>query len=606
MTSTGCGSPAAESHMRTRTLIIVILASWAIASPVAQRLELPATVPGPSRVVLTVDKPSFFLGENVLVHYCLETTSAQPITISVGGDYRGSSRSRRFTVVVTDAHNNALPDPDPVGYTLGGLDTSPTLAPGEKWCQSLPLMRYARIDRPGTYEVRVTHDLGWPAGQAPEGRTSVTLKMPTPAEAEGVLRTMDGMGHERPVMGRRTAPYVDYTTLRYGVYLRPLLRCTRAGQAEAAAGIGVIPTPEATRALIDLAADHSPAIARPAAPALAMRLPDPQLAGALSSRSPFGDDLASPRTYLRDASWRPAFAAKVRTIAKRFLVMPDTQDVIEGAFFLEAVGEVRDAPDLSAALSRAIEKTPALPFERGIYPRPRGALSELMRAADVLLARGFTPLATRDAPGDLALWLAAIGRGARPARWQDTMARALAHRIPYVRELALQKMPDVVPEALVAAVGASLAASDIDVQIAACNLVRRGKLGAFRAPVKAIVEQAKDSMLLNASQNALYTLGGGIEVLEIAGRRLVDPDVAQEMFSTLTGIFEGHSLFGKNITPEQAPALSDRWLAFIAAHRAELETGEPLSLDRADIPTDLVPPGWVFHRNGKPDWPPRL
>jgi hypothetical protein len=591
--------------MPARTWLIVIFACWANASPIAQRLELPATVPGPSRVALTVDKPSFFLGENVLVHYCLENTGTQPITIDVGGDSRGASRSRRFTVVVTDAHGSALPDPDPGGFTLGGIGTSPTIVPGEQWCQSLPLMRYARIDGPGTYAVRVTHDLGWPKGQAPEGRASVTLKMPTPAEAEGVLRTMDGMGHERPVMGRRSGPWVDFTMLRYGVYLRPLLRRARAGQAEATTGISVIPTFEATGALVALAADRNASIARPAARALAMRLPDPQLAGALPRRSPFGDDLVSPRTYLRSASWRPAFAPKVRTIARRFLASPDKQDVVEGAFFLEAVGEAGDASTLSAALSRAIDMTPTLSLEKGIYPRPRGALAELMRAADVLLARGYAPPAPHDQTGDVALWLATIGRGARPLGWQDVMARALAHRIPWVRELALDKMPDVVPESLVAAVGANLAVSDVDVQIAGCRLVERGKLGVFRAAVKAIAETAREYWLLNASQNALDILGGRIDVLEIAARRLVDSDVTRQMFGTLSGVLDATGLGGGEIRQDQARALSDRWLAFIAAHRVELEAGHRLSLDRTDIPIDLVPPGWTFHRDGKPDWPPR-
>lgn len=46
-------------------------------------------------------------------------------------------------------------------------------------------------------------------------------------------------------------------------------------------------------------------------------------------------------------------------------------------------------------------------------------------------------------------------------------------------------------------------------------------------------------------------------------------------------------------------------LTFIAAHRAELESGVPLSLDRPDIPVDLLPAGWVLNRRGRPDWPPR-
>jgi hypothetical protein len=75
--------------------------------------------PTHARVVLTVSKPSFFLGENVLLHYCLENTSTATFEISVGSDYRGSSRSLRFKMTVTDELGAVVPDPDPGGYNEG-------------------------------------------------------------------------------------------------------------------------------------------------------------------------------------------------------------------------------------------------------------------------------------------------------------------------------------------------------------------------------------------------------------------------------------------------------------------------------------------------------
>jgi hypothetical protein len=46
-------------------------------------------------------------------------------------------------------------------------------------------------------------------------------------------------------------------------------------------------------------------------------------------------------------------------------MQPDVQDVVEGAFFLEAVGDLADGPDVSAALTRATDATVTLPVERG-------------------------------------------------------------------------------------------------------------------------------------------------------------------------------------------------------------------------------------------------
>src|SRR5262245_37131188 len=75
------------------------------------------------------------------------------------------------------------------------------------------------------------------------------------------------------VSGNLSPPYPDFSVLRYGIYLRPLLRRARAGNIRAIEGIGVIPAPDATRALIDLTPDLRPEVVRRAAGALTWRLP---------------------------------------------------------------------------------------------------------------------------------------------------------------------------------------------------------------------------------------------------------------------------------------------------------------------------------------------
>src|SRR5512138_2608720 len=138
------------THARAVVLTVIVLAG-SIAH------GAPAVKPGPARVELAVRKPTHFLGENVLVDYCVVNTGTAPITIEVGGDYRGSSRSLRFKLAVTDGKGVAQPDPDPVPMNFGGLGYSPAIQPGKKWCQTLQLMRYARIDAPGTYTITATH-----------------------------------------------------------------------------------------------------------------------------------------------------------------------------------------------------------------------------------------------------------------------------------------------------------------------------------------------------------------------------------------------------------------------------------------------------------------
>jgi hypothetical protein len=81
--------------------------------------------------------PTFFLGENVLVHYCLENTPLTAFQISWGGDSRGASRSVRFKTTLTmvmprsahvsrkskSAHDPGLPnDADPVRFTVRDVE----------------------------------------------------------------------------------------------------------------------------------------------------------------------------------------------------------------------------------------------------------------------------------------------------------------------------------------------------------------------------------------------------------------------------------------------------------------------------------------------------
>ena len=65
-------------------------------------------VPPGLKLSLLFDKESYFLGENVLVHLCVENTSPEPFKIDLGGDYRGATRHTRFKVLATDEQHQGL------------------------------------------------------------------------------------------------------------------------------------------------------------------------------------------------------------------------------------------------------------------------------------------------------------------------------------------------------------------------------------------------------------------------------------------------------------------------------------------------------------------
>ena len=575
----------------------------ALATALAHGGQLPGLMnvveppqPGDARIELSFDKPEYQLGEPVVLHYCIANVSNRPFAVQLGGDSRGASRSTRFKVTVSNAVGVVMPDPDPSGYHEGGASTTPQVVPGGRECRSLLLMRYARIDAGGTYTIRVTHDLGWKAIKPPEGQTTVRLAMPSADDTTRIVAmtlAMPSLEDYVPGTMQVRTPRRDFAVLRYPIYLAPLVRLAESGNTEALVGIGSIPTPEATRALIALLKHPNRQLARDASRQLAARMPDPALEGRLPRRSAFGNDMEDPRRYLRDAAWRPGLAGEIRPVITEWLASDDPALVIQAAFMVEAIGTAADAPALAGALDRALERTLTLPFETGGYPRPRGAMQELMRAADVLLTVGYVPPAAPATPGEATLWLTAFGKGARPQNWQTTMRTLLEHRIPYVRELALNWLPDPAPPDLLTAVGPALQHSDVDLQIAALKTVTRLKLGEHRQQASALCRSTTDSMFLSFACNAVHATAGRVAVYEIMAARLVEPAMFSNALSWLFGALEiaGHG-GSSDLSVDVKADLSQRWTSFIQSHRAELDAGKRFSVDDPAV-AGLIPPGWT-------------
>ncbi|MEO8703091.1 MAG: hypothetical protein ABI867_23805 [Kofleriaceae bacterium] len=556
--------------------------------------------PGKARIEIGIRKTQHFLGENTLIDFCVVNTGTTAFELDAGGDYRGSSRSLRFKVEVRDAKGKLLADPDPNPFNLGGMSYTPKLEPGKRWCESLPLGRYARLEAPGTYTITATHDLGWPAGSAPTGKATIKLAMPSPAEAEKVIAAIEALPDDpNRVAGDVSKDYADWSTLAYPVYVAPLEARAHKGNDKAITGLAYAAVPEATRALVALL-DHADAkVAKAAAGALALRLPDPQLAGQLGARNPFEDARAAQRTYLAKA-WIPALADDVRAAAHKRLASTDIADQRVGAFMLEAVGTLADVADLIKALEVAIDRTRTVPAETNVYPVPRGAMMELMRAAEILVGRGAIAGAPKTA-GQTALWLAALHKGARPAGWETELGKAFVHPTAYVRQLAMERAPDTLTPALASALAANLAHADVDVQVAAAQLAERAKLHAL-APTLVKAMSRATGLRLNVISNAAYQLGARYDRVQMLVVRLADAAAFDEALSDLCDllVYSGRSVDGK-ITPAQRAAVIPHWKALIAAHKTEIETDKKLAL--ADVTKDLLPPTWKLGKPTGGQWP---
>ncbi|HZY85109.1 MAG TPA: WD40 repeat domain-containing protein, partial [Gemmataceae bacterium] len=234
-------------------------------------------VPEGARASLVLDKKEYFLGENVLAHFCVENAGQGMFYVETGGDYRGAARQLRFGVRATGADGKEVADPDPSGFCMGGISCSRRLTPGAKFWASLPLMRYCRFEKPGTYRLRVSHDLGW-HGEGPRkhpvAEATITFAMPNPEQARRVVEETYRLAKDNGgTSGERQAPYADFTTLAYPVYLSLLAPRAAKGDEHALVALEHMPTPEATEALLRLL-DHKDAkVARRALQAINLRLP---------------------------------------------------------------------------------------------------------------------------------------------------------------------------------------------------------------------------------------------------------------------------------------------------------------------------------------------
>jgi len=569
------------------------------------------TVPEGARVILELDKEAYFLGENILLHFCLENVSKEPFRFHMGADSRLASRPMRFKVTAADEKGQPVADPDPSGYHRGGAGRSPELRPGEKYYVSLPLVRYCRFERPGVYTVRATHDFGWKETaerKRPVGETTLRLLMPNEQQARQVVRDMENLSPPRRwERGKKRPPYPDFTALRYPVYLPILLERAQWASERALKGIGNMPIPEATRALIALLEHKRAGFSLKVMHTLNRRLPDPQLEGKLGRRRLAENPRTAERRWLVQTSWRPEFAPPVLAHGRKLLASSDRDRLVCGAFILECLGGKAEFPLLVQALDRAVRETQRTPRESGSYPPPRGACRELRRAAQLLIQRGAEVTAEPKSPGEAVVFMMAFWyrKGFRPQGWEATCARLVRHEIAYVRQVVLALLPRPPAKRFVDLLPTFLADPDIDVRIQACRVARDTRSPALREPVLKIVASARDWVPLHVAMQAADKLGCRFEALEVLASRLDDPKAGSACLKELIPRVLQRSVPGvsRDFDAATGRTLKPRWTKFLQEHREALKAGQRFRVGGPELTPDLFPPGYRFDQeNGKP-WP---
>lgn len=572
-----------------------------------------ATNPVPAHAVATVetDRDSFFIGENVLLHFTLENAGPLPFVVSFGGDYRGARRAQRFKIAATHQDGSVAEDPFPNSMCMGGLGGPLTLAPGSNFVESLPLLSYCQIETPGDYSIRVSHDYGWKDGEPPRpvADTRLSFRLPTAAEAEQVVARMAALSEDpNGTWSQRTRNYADFSCLRHPVYLEPLLRRVQAGDRRMFEGLELIPTPEATETLIRLAADPDPDLAFAAATSLAKRLPIPADDPFIPTRGPL--DWLAGRRRLAERSWSPDFAPDARAAAIRFLDRTNSPAVALGARLLAAIGVADDAPALLVALDRAVESAynPRRDPKDNIldFPAP---IPDLVRALDLLRARGYAPGDPPQSKGQALLYFLALAKEPPPRpdgwlRWLNIYAES--GKFP-LREAALRSIPAPVPPEARPLVRRGFDDADLGVVRAACAVAGKSGDPDFLPPLLDIVAAEQHEWLLREASQAAQALGAGFDLLETWADRLGEErlyPLALDSLQTALDVPTGNHSGRTDLPRAERLALRTAWKDFLARHADDLRAGQRFKVDDPAVSPALAGRArrWNF-----PDgsvWPP--
>lgn len=151
------------------------------------------------RATLTTAKPAYFIGEDVVVTYCVENTSATKFDARAMPDYG-------LRPVVTNAGGVVMPQPM---FLLGSglVQRGARIEPSGRWCRSFSLMQFVRIEQSDDYTVRASIEFLSGSQLTPssghEVQTRVTLRMPT--EAEVASDTQEGYYGSSDEIERRTS-----------------------------------------------------------------------------------------------------------------------------------------------------------------------------------------------------------------------------------------------------------------------------------------------------------------------------------------------------------------------------------------------------------------
>ena len=539
-----------------------------------------------TRVTIEAEKKQYFIGEEIYINHVLENVGKVSFEYNKGGDYRGATRHLSYHIEAVHEDGTEMPDPDPNQMCFGGLSSTMKLAPGQKDTERLDLLAYRRLDRPGKYRI-----------SAGEGSVPATIELvvPTPEQAKKLVEELLAKGDPDGINER--GEIRAFGRLNHPIYLSIMTELAKSGSSSALLALGQTPDPQATKTIIELLDRPDLPFESKVQEALYLRMPDPVLDKKLSKRNFFDVENVNARSYLRDKSWRPEFAADVRKHARKCLARRDEANMFRGAFMLSCVGTAEDLPEFIAAFDFAVKDGQRKPIDKDRYPRAPGACAEFVRAAQMFVDRGVPVTAKPKTSGEKILFVEKLQRDKtfRPSDWETTFIAILKDEMDFVRAVALNCCPRPLSDSIKKTLPDLIRDSNVDVQIAALNLVKDNPLPECKTAVLEVCKQAEEEWLRHAVNNAAYQLCDRLEYIELNVGLIDDPKKAKSAIESLTFILSYSSgSYGTDVdTPEKRKKCKAAWVKFIAANREKLKAEALFSL-KDPIPIEELFPGIKF------------
>ncbi|WP_372364596.1 ankyrin repeat domain-containing protein [Candidatus Uabimicrobium sp. HlEnr_7] len=532
--------------------------------------EIKSTVPVGASIKLNVENKLFFVGENIFIEYCVLNNSNEDFWIETKGDYRGSPRHARFIVRAFNELGQAVEDPTPDQFSMGGFLSTTNIDPGQKYCEIVPVHRYCIFDKPGVYNISIKHDLGWKETKdqkIPHGSITVKFVMPTEKQARKFVEDI----YKDPDFEHKDS----LESIRWNVYLPVLEELAWKKNLRALQAISQIKTEQSTAALLDLMEHPDEKISQEAVEIIGERLPGQFL------------------YQFEEKAWNKRFIKDIDRFAREniFSTNKDLRD--KCISFFELIGNKKALPLLMKILN-------------GAYPydneNKEYLFNDLCRAISRILKRegGVEFPVERKTVGENILYFLNLNeKFPYPEGWSKCCLKLLQHKNKSVRKLALETVP-LESKEIIAYFLKFILDEDIDFQIIACARIASSEKTKFKPLLLQMLQTTNSVELFRDIYQCLWILEAKSEALNVVVSRLHEENIP--CFEILQRIFVISMKFiPEKISAEEINILKTTWRNFLKSHHEDINNERIFWFGDKGVSRNLFPKKAKFDIS----WPTR-